>query len=337
VVDLIRPFLTENNLRIVQLGLEADERIGADLDLCGQTSISQFAWLIKQSKLSLSGDTFGLHVAGAFNVPLVSLFSVSDPKVSCAFWGDKSKQKYLTPPPPWRASFNPNENPDENINRILPETVAQAILDNLGIKGTITQKTLFVGRGFKQSILELVPNFVIQNNFLPGSIINIRYDKTGSENEQIVYAQLQTRSCILITDKPLNVQVLKRLKPNLKGILYIITENNSANFARELQEVGLPFNLVSFLSEDALNNRKLELLDFPAVDQRIKHSAAPEGVDETCLFKTNRRILSNGNAYLSFAHLKAGKSVDNLSKNWDSVLNVPEFWENLDLFTLYKP
>ena len=48
-------------------------------DLCGETSVQQSAYLIGKSKLVLTNDTGMMHIASAFDIPIVSFWGCTKP------------------------------------------------------------------------------------------------------------------------------------------------------------------------------------------------------------------------------------------------------------------
>ena len=50
-------------------------------DLCGKTSIDESAYLMKKSKLILTNDTGMMHIASAFDVPIISFWGCTKPSL----------------------------------------------------------------------------------------------------------------------------------------------------------------------------------------------------------------------------------------------------------------
>jgi len=151
VISFVKEYLHKSGYDIVQAGDSNNMRMGADIDLCGQTSIKQFIHVVKNADLVVCGDTSALHIAGAFNKKIVSLFSITHPYVSGAFFGEPKNQIYLVPDKEWRPSFNPNDS-QSIINSIPPEKVVGAIAELLDIDMPKFH-TLFIGSGYTKTLL----------------------------------------------------------------------------------------------------------------------------------------------------------------------------------------
>lgn len=329
VTEWLKPALNKAGYRLVQGGGEKDERIGADFDACGRTSTLQYFDLIKNASLLVCGDTSAVHVAGHFDVPFVSLYSISPPAVSRAYFGNQYLQKYLVPEN-YKPTYNPNENPAA-INSIEPERVVGGACSLLKIESP-RFKTLHAGRAYPLHILEVVPNVVLRPEAFPNQILNIRYDKGGVE--KAVYDQLSMRKCSVTTDKPLNIEALKALKQNIDFVSYEITENHSSEFATALMREQIQFRLVSKLSEEKLGPIKLDYFDIGIIGKIDESFSAPkEWV--SAKFRTNRRIFSGGKIYLSYAHAALDKSVDSVDKNEDTVIDARHFWADRELYNIY--
>ena len=66
-------------LRVVQLGSRTSRLIpGVDLNLIQQTSLSQAAWILKNARVHVDGDSGLVHLARALHVPSVVLFGPTD-------------------------------------------------------------------------------------------------------------------------------------------------------------------------------------------------------------------------------------------------------------------
>ncbi len=335
-IDALRGPLHEKGYKIVQLGREKDERIGADVDKCGQTSPNQYIGVLQGATMVISGDTSALHVAGHYDRHLISLFSVSHPRNSGAYFGDPKKQIYLTPPGDWRPSFNPQENP-KWIDKIMPEQIVEAAVRLLGLNPA-TFESIHIGKDFRISILESVPNVVVRPDYAAGQTLNLRFDKGGAEN--VVYEQLRHRKSVVITDKILNIATLNSLRENLEGIIYVVTGNDEPRFVEAMHRNALPYRLVSFLPNEEIQNKKLSYAEFNLLER--KDHSVKEGlsgaakINEKTQFRTNKRVLSAGHVYLSHAHVTAGKNLDNITQNQDTIIDTPEFWEEVEFFHLFN-
>lgn len=336
VIDYLRPFLYKAGYKLVQVGGKDDERIGADVDLCGRTTNHQYFNIISRSTLVLCGDTSALHLAGHYDRKIVSLFSLSHPKISGAKFGNPANQVYLTPPGDWSPSFNPNESPKQ-IDRILPETVINSVSKLLGLDIPSFQ-SVTIGAENKTIVLDVVPNMVLRPDIMPNAQLTIRFDKGGEED--FVYQQMSVRKSVVVTDKPLKAEILNRLRQNLHAVIYIVGENDSIDFVKSLKNNGLPYHLVSFLPDEVLNLKKLDYIDLNLIESRVKPSKETARIfsplEEGSKFVSNKRIFSAGKPFLSFAHLNAEKPLDNLSQSMDNVIDSPAFWEDADFYHIFN-
>ena len=67
----------------------------ADIDLRGKTTVQQLAAVIEKSSMHLSIDTFSMHLAAAFKVPLVALFGSSHASSTGPWYRDPDKEKFV--------------------------------------------------------------------------------------------------------------------------------------------------------------------------------------------------------------------------------------------------
>lgn len=335
-IEKLRRPLLQKGVKIVQLGNQDDERIGADVDACGKTTTFQYFDIISRAELVLCGDTSALHVAGHFNRKIVSLFSISHPKISGAYFGKEENQVYLTPSSDWRPSFNPNENP-KTIDQIMPERIVGAVSKFLDLEGTPFE-TVHIGSEFRVTMLESIPDAVVRPDFYPEAPLNLRLDKGGEEG--FVYEQLRYRKSVIVTDKPLNLPLLHQLRGNVAGIIYLVTENDDPKFLEALHRNAFPYRLVSLLPENVVRDKKLSYADFNLLERKdplTKDSVKLLGdISANTRFSSNKRILSNNKAYLSYAHLEQQKPLDNFTQGEDNVIDIPSFWEDSVFYHIFN-
>lgn len=334
-LSFAREALHRDGYTIVQAGGAKDERVGADIDICGQTSIKQFSYIVKHAALIICGDTSALHIAGACNVPVISLFGITHPKVSGAYFGDADKQIYLTPSESWRPSYNPNESP-RLIDNIKPESVLAAIDKLLGVS-TPRIETNYIGKNAKKFVLEVVPNMILGNDIQAGVSVQVRLDKGG--NPETAVQQFTVRKGILVTNQPVPIDALRAVRANLEAVVYVIEKDtHNPKFAQDLRSSGIPFKLASFLSPADLLPLKLDYADVGVINRETQPTkeTLDVGVARATHFKTGRRIFSKGKCFLTYEHEKQNISLDNLAQSEDTILDTPEFWSGAEFTHLYN-
>ncbi len=62
------------------------------------------------------------------------------------------------------------------------------------------------------------------------------------------------------------IEILKKLKQNVAGILFEVQDDTTVEFVKNLQKTGIPLNLWTQFPEDHDGMRKLEFLDLPIVN-----------------------------------------------------------------------
>ncbi len=68
------------------------------LNLSGQLSLGKLSALISKAKLFLGVDTAPMHMAGAYNIPVIALFGASDPAIWGPWENELQKTCYTTEP-----------------------------------------------------------------------------------------------------------------------------------------------------------------------------------------------------------------------------------------------
>lgn len=336
-LEFLKPILNEAGYKLIQTGGEKDEQLIVDLDIRGKTTIYQYSWLIQNASLVLCGDTSAIHIAGAHDTPFVSLFALSRPSISGSYFGNKSKQIYITPSENWNPSFFPGENPKQ-IDNIKPEQVVEAVCKLLSLNFQ-TFKTLHIGQKYLHSIIDIVPNCVAPAQFLQGALLNIRFDKGGEET--IVYEQLKHRQCTIITKKELNKDAIRALKGNIVKVFYVIGKDYSLDFVKFLKIEGIQFETISVLNEEGTNLLKLDFADYSILyPESMFFSVFNDQIEfdniSKVRCKTRRRILSNGKFYLNYKSHDENSPIQDFNQSDTPVVDDVNFWCESDYYYLYE-
>lgn len=240
VIDILNPYLEQNNIKVVQIGGQNDEPIDKAIHLHGKTNINQTAYIINNSLLHIGNDSFAVHMASAFGIPLIALYSITSPEIAGPFW--KNKNQICLCPPDFRPSFNPNESP-KKVNQIKIEDIVNNALEILfNIKSSY--KTINIGERFKEKIIECLPDQIIHPDFFKGHVLNIRLDLSENFELKNIAQNLALRPCCLITDKEIDIQPLLQFKNNISCVIYDITNSINKEFLNLLHSSGIKYHCV---------------------------------------------------------------------------------------------
>jgi hypothetical protein len=355
VMELIGPILKANKIDVVQVGDIKDLLIPNAIDLRGKTSISQTNYLLARSMMLLGNDSFLQHRAGDINIPVVICMGPTDYSVHSAHF--KHPNSIYISSHRWgkNPSFASQENP-ASIATIRPEEIANAVLKIFNVKAEIPRQSIFFGSIYNQQIIEWVPDAVIDANFLPKQAFIARHDYTdNSDSTNILYNVLQNRPLNILTDKELNIDILKQLKTNVSIINFEIKEDSNIEYVKSLKQSGLK---VRFLSKEKdaekLSNLRLKYFDITLIEQFFektkenfieecgKYLNSPLDKNTTIFqdgmswVRTNKFILSQGKIFLSKAAFKLNISTPSFQQNIMSVIDNEDFWVEMDSYYIFR-
>ncbi|MEK6879017.1 MAG: hypothetical protein AABY22_05385, partial [Nanoarchaeota archaeon] len=257
VIDLIYLVLEKLNLKIIQVGAKDEPPLNYCYHTQGTTNWGQLQYIISKAKLVLTIDSISAHLAGHYNIPLVDIVSNNFKECVAPYFGDKSKQIILEPD---RTKQNPSFMLDEGlikqVDQIKPETVANSVLQLLNVSERINLQTINIGPLFKQIEFNCILNQIVQPNFLnQNGFLTLRYDLEGKE--EFLYHQASLSKVVIWTNKKLNIDILKQLKPNIVNIIYNIDleeSSTSLSFIKSIRKLGLNFALVTEKKDEELND-----------------------------------------------------------------------------------
>lgn len=336
VIRMLQPFLTD--YVFLQVGGEKDTPLIGAAHLQGKTTLNQLQYLIRKAALLIGNDSQAVHIASAFDTPLVALYGPTNPAIHGPFWGDKNKQRLIESHRMGNKPTYSAEEPIKTINFIKPENVAQAALELLGFDSKITTETLHIGGKYPNVTIELVCDQILNPNDFPGAILNARMDYKFDEN--FLFNNLAQRKLCIVTDKPINVNVLKQLRANVMMVVYMFDHDNSLEFVKEMRAGGIPYTLVTTLKDEDLSVTRLKFFDLGNVVAREKIDKTSlenhEKININTLYRSNRFILSDGKIFLNKLDWEKNRFVSNQFDNERTVIDDPEFFQDSDYFYYYN-
>jgi hypothetical protein len=322
--------------KIVHVGIPSDHSVfGVDLDLRGKTSINQLAYVIKNSAIYVGVDSLSVHLASAAGKKIVSLYSYCYAQNCGPVWGDKKDhslievdwQKYGKP------SFSTNEE-DKKINKINPETIAKAVLDQLQIPNDLDKvETVHIGQSFRNPTIEFIPDDGQIPTIVKDKICNVRLDYVFNEKRLIQLAAVSFLN--IISDKPLDLNILNIIRPKISGITLIVDESFSLDYLKDLKSLGIKLNLTA-LNNENWGRLAEKFFDFNLDKEQVLTKQSVKGTDklnDQWIFSSEKIIISEGKIFSSKASWKNKQpKLDRYSK----VIDSPDFWEEADHFHILK-
>ena len=340
VIDMILPIVGQHGYTIVQLGKSDEIPYQRVVNLLGQTNYHQLAYIVHRAALHFGPDSFGVHLAAHFDKPIVALYSISMPEVAGPHFGNKEKHilfKGYQRVGNGKPSYSPNENP-KSVNSIKPEEVANAIFKLLDIQAEVPFETVFLGNKYSHAIVrEVIPNsgHVLP---MPDQPVEIRYD-LFSDEQLLIHHLNYWQKAVIVTDKPINFDLLKHFKPRIATLVYEITPSDNPEFVKNVSQIGIPLALITRLDETSLQQRKIHYYEYGTIN---KLAEPPEDVIsklrkdiDNLYYRSSKVISSNGHLFGSHADVAANKPIQadfEYRRVTDSLL----FWKDLDFCTIVK-
>lgn len=308
VVSFLKPYLDKENIKIVQIGGEKEKKIKNCYYLLGTTK-KQMAYIIDNSILYFGNDTMSLHFASYFQKKIVCASTVLYETCFYPYWSDKKDYKIINSHRNGlKPSFSHNETP-KTINFIKPEEIVKEILGFLNIESNNLPESIYRGERSTHPIIEISPSQLIDKNTFSNFVLNIRLDYFPDFNDlNPILQNLQTRPATIVTDRPINLDILQHFKKNISTIIYDVTDNLDLNFVSSLNNSAIK-NAIIFknsqdnISEEVFKHRQLELINLPNLIEPIKINKFNfnEINTEKAIFRTNKVFIHNNKLFTSRA------------------------------------
>ena len=332
-------FLSPNGINIVQVGTKEDKALQNVVCLNGQTSISQTAYIIKNSLCHVGIDSFPIHIASHYGRKIVGLYSNAPAQNSAPYWSEDSDFILLNSD---KGGDKPTYAKDEfpkTINTIFPDVIASSVCKLLEIDFDYNYEIIYLGKQYKQTIIEYVPD---SPTSLPEiNPLVVRMDLHF--NEENLLPVFSKNKCVIVTDKPINISLIKANKDKIMKIICRAKDNSMVEFIETLTQIPITVEVISRLEGEKLNDLKFEFLDSLTIVNSEKITKKEnikqlEGVDINKLFYLpNKFVLSKDKIYDSEYGWKIDKPIEKLTKKLTKVkLNGKDddiFWEESDFFS----
>ena len=339
VVDIIEPVLKRNRIAIVQIGHGSERPLRKVIPIMGQTSVNQIAYLLRNSLMHIGVDSFPVHIASSYSKPIVALYGNN--YVSCVrpFFGEQGNYSLIEPD---RTKKKPCLSLDEiprQINSIKPEIVADEIFKKLGFSDRSNRNSLYFGPLYNLLMLEVVPNGIYYPHFYQVESFIVRMDILHDEN--CLREQLKQCPCVIVTDRPISLEVLTSNRKNVREIVYLITEKNEPNFAAALLANGIRFQLLTDLPAEKFDKFKIDYLEISGVAFRPAQMPPElEGKDFSKIwYKTHKFILSGNTLFPSKAAYEARVPIASLDQNYarlSTIKDLSKLWHEAHHFHFFE-
>lgn len=324
VKAMLDPLFKKHDLKTVQIGLEKDPSVNCDIDLRGKTTINQMAYVIKNCDYFIGVDSFPAHLSGFYDKKMLSIYANSYSACVYPYWGSKENKKIIEThrPDGEKPSFSFNENP-KTINRLKPHEIAESFCELIDSNfKSLIPKVSYIGEKYLVDQVEIVPDipYAIQHQN-----IFIRMDL--EHNEEVLQAILQNTQVSILTNKPINENLLQPSK--VKLINYIADEFDE-EFVKNIKSRGIDLHLICTNKEN-LQKERTRFFDYKVLpfDKQSKIEKSREKVSEeeikSSRITSNKKVFKNQKQYNSHYEANNCENIDDLflDLEWIMLYNAP--------------
>ena len=334
VIYFLKPVFDSQGIHMMQIGAPEDPRLDGTMRVNGSASLPQIAYLVRNSLLHLSGDVFSALVASHYDKKMVTVLPGKDYQDFKPIWGSDKNKTIL--------NLNSKGMSINNIDiSVKPEEISKEICKHLGLKLETPANSIFFGKKYFDGIefLECVPNQIVEPSKF--GVDNLMYRMDLEFNERNLAKQLSLGKASIVTNRPINIDILKNFKDNILQLVYMIEKKDDPQFGWDVKNAGVEnLLLYSHLSDEELNPKKINYMDLGLIvsekkeDQR--NSRVFKDKDPKKLFyRSNRYLLSKDHTYASDSAFLFNKPIGSKT-SFSPVINSKKFWSNLDNFYIVE-
>ncbi len=290
----------------------------------------QESYLIKHSRLVVGCDNVTNYFASGLGVPSIGLYAAYPSRCTEPIWSENhtSLESHRDSNLP---AYGLGENP-KTVNFIEPEKIADNIFKMLGLEDRVEHKTFFIGDLYPVKVVEVIPDFVPPSGFMEQRALNLRMDYHF--DEQILIHWLQNRKINLLSNKPVNLNLLKYFKKNVCQLTVNINKNFTTQYLTDVKNIGI--NVEVFCEkEDELADYRFKFFDFDVNENMFKSKddlkEEMSNLNDSTKFLSGKILLSKGKRYSCYEAKKAKKE---LTAKPELVYDTKDFWKELDHYRL---
>ena len=334
VLELVKPYLKEADIDIFQIA--TDKNIKLACDKCFITiNKKQENYLISKARLLISNENYSLHIASVFNIKSIGLYSLFNPNNTRPVWNKNSQIILESHRDGNLPSYGRlNESP-KTINFISPYVIAKNILDSLGIANDLERfELVHLGKSFNQKIVEIVPDFISDANFMKDRSINLRLDYVTNLNSSVFNYWVSNRKVNIITNKDININMIAPYRNNILLMTVMLSENISEKFLKHCKTIGLKLKIFCD-DKDKLEEYRFKFLNWD-IHQDFENEGSLNkltNLSENSKFISSKILISKGKQFSCKANYFANKHLDNRE---ESVILSKEFEQEIEFFKIYN-
>ena len=334
VLELIKPYLKQVNIEVFQIATEKNSKLACDK--CFITiNKKQENYLISKAKLLISNENYSLHIASVFNTKSIGLYSLFNSNNTRPVWNKNSQIILESNRDGNLPSYGQLKESPKTINFISPYVIAKNILNSLGISNDLGRfELIHLGKSFNQKIVEIVPDFTSDANFMKDRSINLRLDYVTNLNSGVFNYWVSNRKINIITDKDININMIAPYRSNILLMTIMLSPNISEKFLKQCKSVGLKLKI--FCDDKS----KLEEYRFKFLNWEVNQDFENEGVlnklanlSEKSKFISSKILISKGKQFSCKANYFANKHLDNRE---EYVILSKEFEQEIEFFKIYN-
>ena len=334
VLELVKPYLKEADIDIFQIATDKNVKLA-----CNKCFITinkkQENYLISKARLLISNENYSLHIASVFNIKSIGLYSLFNPNNTRPVWNKNSQIVLESHRDGNLPSYGRlNESP-KTINFISPYVIAKNILDSLGIANDLERfELVHLGKSFNQKIVEIVPDFISDANFMKDRSINLRLDYVTNLNSSVFNYWVSNRKVNIITNKDININMVAPYRNNILLMTVMLSENISEKFLKHCKTIGLKLKIFCD-DKDKLEEYRFKFLNWD-IHQDFENEGSLNkliNLSENSKFISSKILISKGKQFSCKANYFANKHLDNRE---ESVILSKEFEQEIEFFKIYN-
>lgn len=331
VIDLIKQQLKSKGISVVIIGSGKNLTDRADY-IYPNLSFRKNSYIVSKASLLLSIDNALTQYASSQGVPIVNLYGNIYSSITTPYWSSKDKKVDISPNWSDKKPCLGLEDPDDSINQIPAEDIANSILKILEPKTklNINFKTKYINK-IKNFAVDVIPKSYHNLSIFKDSLINLRLDR-GEIDESSFYQYCSNHLCdITIEDSLIQLDVFRNFAQNINCINLILNskiEHIPKGYFDALKRLKIDFKFI------VKNKEILDDIRFDYFDQDVEFydppTKKPENLSDDAKFFSFKLVVEGDKVYKCTHFWK--NSIDNS----DNIVDNPDYWEESDYFYIYE-